>query len=422
MNQFSTFKLQNDLRVAMAPMQDIPSVTVDVYIAAGGRYETKDKMGLSHFLEHMFFKGTKKRPTTLDISSLIDGVGGDNNAETGKEVTHFYIRLGAKNIELAFDVLSDMLKNSLYKEEEIDKERGTVTEELNLYEDTPMYKVEDVFYNLVLDKHPLGWFLIGSKESLKAIGRADFVDYAKDFYLGKRMVLAVAGKFNDKQVESLANRYFGDILGGGEPKLNQFIPTQSQPRVLVKHKTTDQAHFFYGYPAFSYFDTDRYITSVLSAILGGGMSSRLFIEVRERRGLAYYVSSSSDMFADTGIFAVRAGVTLEKINEAVKIVSEEIEKMKDKGQIKEKELQLAKEMIKGRTALSLENSRNVANWYGEKLLLEGKTETPAEVFKKIDQVTVDDVVRVANRIFKPELVNLAVIGPYQEGDIKISNS
>jgi len=413
MAEHSQFILNNGLRVITAPMNSLPSATVLVLIGAGSRYEQKDKAGLSHYLEHMIFKGTKKRPSSFEISSLVDSVGGMNNAFTSKDHTGYFIKLQNKHLELAFDLISDTLRNSLFVPEEIERERGTILEEINMYEDTPMYDIDEVFYNLMFDGHPLGWAVAGDKKTVKSIQREDFVSYCDRFYQGSDMVLAVAGGVKEEEVRKLAEKYFSGFAKGKKEEIIEFKEKQTLPGLKIKYKKTDQCHLYLGYPGFSFFDEDKTALSVLGAILGGGMSSRLFIEVRERRGLAYYVKAVSDLHHETGYFAARAGVNLDKTPEAVKVILDEFEKVK-KGEVKQQELNKAKEYLKGHIALDLEDSLEVAFWYGRKELLQSTTETPLQAFEKIDKVTLGDVKRVAERVFVPQKVNLAVIGPYKE--------
>lgn len=413
LSEYRRWELSNHLRVVAVPMEGISSATVLVLVGAGSRYESKAKAGLSHFLEHMIFKGTKKRSTAFEISSLVDSIGAENNAYTSKDQTGFYIKVDRKHLELAFDVLSDTLLNSLFKTEEINRERGTIIEEINMYEDTPRYKIDDVFYELLYGQTPMGWSVAGYKETVKNIKRQDFLDYTQRFYHGCNMVLVVAGKIDFSTVQTLADEYFGVFSSGERVQPQKIVLAQNEPQVKLFSKKTDQAHLYLGFPAFSFSDPDRYVLNVLHAILGGGMSSRLFIEVRERRGLAYYVHTNVDFYSDTGVFNVAAGLNLNKIEEAVKIILAELEKVKA-GEIKESELTRAKEFLQGRMTLSLESSRAMADWYAERELLEGKIETPEEVFKKIEKVTLEDIQKVAKRIFAPEKRNLAIIGPYKE--------
>lgn len=409
-SEYTRFVLPNGLRVISVPVVGASSVTVLVLVGTGSRYEKKELAGLSHFLEHMFFKGTKKRPTAFEISSLVDSVGGENNAFTGKDETGFYIKLQPRHIELAFDILSDTLNNSLYLQEEIDRERGTIIEEINMYEDTPLFKIDDVFMELMFDGHPLGWSTAGDKKTVANIKRQDFVDCTRSFYQGSDMVLVVAGQVDEGQVKTLSEKYFSGFVKGQKEKPLLFKNGQEKPKVKIKFKKTDQAHLYLGFPAFSFFDPDKTALEVLEAILGGGMSSRLFIEVRERRGLAYYVKAASELFHETGFLAARAGLNLNKLKEAIKVILGEFEKVKA-GDVKEEELSKAKEFIKGRVSLALENSRTLAEWYADKELLEEKIETPDEFFGQIDKITREDVKRVASRVFEGKRANLAVIGP-----------
>ncbi|RJR24660.1 insulinase family protein [Candidatus Microgenomates bacterium] len=413
LSDYTNFTLPNKLRVVSVPMEGISSATVLVLVGAGSRYEDKEKAGLSHFLEHMIFKGTQKRPSAFEISSLVDSVGAENNAFTSKDHTGYYIKIQNRHLELAFDILSDTLKNSLYLEEEINRERGTIIEEINLYEDTPLYKIDDVFYDVMFGDTPLGWSIAGSKETVSNIKREDFLSYTKRMYQAKDMVLVIAGNFKEEEAKKLSEKYFSSIVEGEKEKFEKFEGSQEKPRVKVLNKKTDQAHLYLGYPAFSFHDPDKTALNVASAILGGGMSSRFFIQVRERRGLAYYVRSSTDYFEETGLIAASAGVNLHKINEVVKVLLEEFGKVK-KGDVSEDELKKAKEFLKGRLALRLENSRSVAGWYAEKLLLEREIETPDQVFEKIEKITTSDIERVANRVFDENKINLAVIGPYED--------
>lgn len=414
-SQYFKSELPNGLRVICAPMGGVSSATVLVFVGAGSRYEEKDKAGLSHFLEHMFFKGTKKRPTAFDISSLVDSVGGINNAYTAKDHTGFYIKVQSQYTELAFDILSDTLKNSLYLQDEVDRERGTIIEEINMYEDNPLYKIDDVFMELLFDGHPLGWSTAGEKKTVSGINREDFVSYTNRFYQGSDMVLVVAGRTDKEEVRELSEKYFSCFEKGKKEEFVKFEGEQTKPQVKIKQKKTDQAHLYFGFPAFSFYDPDRRPLSLLSAVLGGGMSSRLFIQVRERRGLAYYVHSDVEFFHETGYAAATAGLNLGKIEEAVKVIAEEFWKLKSR-EVKEKELRKAKEFLKGRMTLRLEDSHYLATRYAEKELLEGKIETPDETFAQIDKVTPEDIKRVANRLFLPEKPNLAIIGPIEDGE------
>jgi len=343
----------------------------------------------------------------------VDGVGGENNAFTGKDMTGYYIKLQSGKLEIAFDLLSDMLANSLYKEEEIERERGTIIEEINMYEDTPMFDIDEVFYNLLYGQHPLGWSVAGTKETVSNLKREDFVNYSKRFYQGSDMVLTIAGNVKDEEVKKLSEKYFSSFEKGKKEEIVKFEEKQTVPQVKIKYKNTDQAHLYLGYPSFSFLDEDKTALSLLGAILGGGMSSRLFIQVRERRGLAYYIKSTSDLHQDSGYFAARAGVNIGKIDEAVKVIYEEFNKVLD-GDISQEEVIKAKEFVKGRISLSLEDTQEVAQWFGEKILMLDKVETPKDIFQKIDKITLEEINAVAKRVIRREKINLAIIGPIKD--------
>jgi predicted Zn-dependent peptidase len=282
-----------------------------------------------------------------------------------------------------------------------------------------MYDIDEVFYNLMFDGHSLGWSVAGDKKTVNNIKRTDFVSYCDRFYQGSDMVLSVAGGAKEEEVKKLAEKYFSTFIKGEKEKITEFKENQTEPRLKIKHKQTDQCHLYLGYPCFSFFDEDKTALSILSAILGGGMSSRLFIEIRERRGLAYYIKAVSDLHHETGYFAARAGVNINKASEAVKVILSEFQKVLD-GDIKENEVQKAKDYLKGHVSLDMEDSLEVALWYGRKQLLQGETETPLEVFNKIDKVSLDDVRRVAKRIIVQQKINLAMIGPVEDkGFLKI---
>lgn len=398
----------------MVPMDSVKSVTTMILVGVGSRYETKEISGLSHFLEHMAFKGTQKRPTAMTISSLIDGIGGEFNAFTSKEITGFFIKSAANHLILAIDVLSDILLHSKFEEAEIEKERGVILEEINLYEDTPMRKVSDVYEELLYGDTPLGWDTAGRKEVIKKITRQDFLNYLHSFYSPQGMALVVAGSFEKQRVLDSAKEYLGDMELFDTPSYTPVIENQTQPQALVKFKKTEQAHLCLGVRTFPYSHPDRYTLAVLATILGGGMSSRLFHEVREKRGLAYYVRSSSDHFLDTGTLVTQAGVDLRRIEEVVKIILDEYRKMTvetcSKG-----EFSKAKEYLKGHLILELEDSRGVASLFGGQEILEKRIRTPEEIIAEIERVSVEDIQRVAGEIFKENKLNLAVIGPFEDG-------
>jgi predicted Zn-dependent peptidase len=405
--------LKNGLRLVTVPMPQVGSTTVIVGVGAGSRHEARRVNGLFHFIEHMAFKGTKKRPSALAITSEVDGVGGEFNAFTSKEFTGYYIKLASKHQELAFDILSDIVLNSLLKPVEIERERGVIIEEINMYEDTPNRHIWQVFIRLLFGDNPMGRFVYGDKETIRKIKRNDFISYINQLYFPQNMIIAVAGKMNQAEVKKLTSRYFGPLKRKGKKQTKAIKIDQKRPKIKLINKKTEQAHFCLGVPGYWYKHPDRFALGVLATVLGAGMSSRLFIEIRERRGLAYYVDALPDFYTDSGYILARAGVKLDKIDEAIKITLDEFEKLKTK-KVGAKELKKAKEFLKGRMILMLEDSYAVASRYAAQVLLEKKIRTPEEAMRLIDKVTTNDIQRVAKAVFKPQNLNLAIIGPYKE--------
>jgi predicted Zn-dependent peptidase len=414
-----TFKktiLSNGLRVLTIPMPSFESATVLVMVGAGSRYETKSNNGISHFLEHMAFKGTFKRPSAIEISSLIDGMGGEFNAFTGKETTGFYIKSAADKIEISLDVLSDMIMHSKFDAKEIEKEKGVILEEINLYEDTPSRKIWDVYEKLLYKDTSMGWDITGEKDIIKKVQREDFLTYMSSLYSAQNMTVIAAGGINSVKTEELVNKYFGEINKFDTAQYGKVVENQKQPELLVKQKKTEQVNVALGVRTVNINHPDRYALEVLAAILGGGMSSRLFHEVREKRGLAYSITSSSFHYGDCGSLVSIAGVDPKRAKEAVAIMIEEYRKISDpKSQISHQEITKAKEYLKGHLVLELEDSRSVAGFYAQQELLEKQIENPGEVLKKIENVTAEDVKGVAKKYFVNKGLNLAVIGNFPSG-------
>ncbi len=413
--QFERTVLSNGLRLLTIPMPSFESVTVLVMVGAGSRYETKQNNGISHFLEHMAFKGTKTRPTAIAISTLIDGIGGEFNAFTGKETTGYYIKSSQNHIDLSLDVLSDMLQNSLLDQKEIDKERGVILEEINLYEDTPVRKIGDIYESLLYGDTPMGWDIAGEKDIIKKINRADFTAYMQSLYSAQNITVVLAGGIDTKKATKLVQKHFGKMSRFETQRYDKVVEKQSKPAVLIKHKKTEQVHIALGYRTVPIDHKDHYPLSLLAAILGGGMSSRLFHEIREKRGLAYYVRSSSDHYQDCGSFSSAAGVDAKRIEEAIEVMLDGHHVVASKkGQVTEDELIKAKEYLKGHTVLELEDSRAVAGFYASQELLEKTIDNPDDVLVKIDKVTVEQVREMASKYFVSESLNLAIIGDFED--------
>lgn len=410
--------LENGLRVITVPMPSFESATVLVMVGAGSRYEKRSNNGVSHFLEHMAFKGTEKRPTAMEISSLIDGMGGEFNAFTGKEITGYYIKSSVNHVDLCLDVLSDMLLNSKLDSIEIEKEKGVILEEKNLYEDTPARKIGDLYEELLYGDTPMGWDIIGTKEVIKKMTREDFISYMNSLYSADNITVVVAGGITNDKAEALVKKYFSIMKRFDTIRATKVIEDQKKPEIMIKEKKTEQVHIALGVRAIPIDHPDRYPLEVLSSILGGGMSSRLFHEIRENRGLGYYVRTSADSYEDCGTLVTTAGVDPKRVEEAVKVIIEEYHDIREGNngkRLKVEEVRKAKDFLKGHFVLELEDSRSVASFYANQELLEKRIDTPAEVLEKIDKVTVEQIQEVAKKYLQTETLNLAVIGNFSDG-------
>ena len=398
-------------------MPGLESVTVTIWVKTGSRYEDTKISGISHFLEHMVFKGSKKRPSAREISQVVDAIGGEFNAGTSKDWTNFYIKTRAGNLETAMDVLSDMVLNPLLKEDEIEREKGTIIQEIAMYQDTPMMHVGEVFEEIALKGNPLSREIAGTPATVSGIKRSDFVDYRDIHYFPENMMVSVVGGINSASAKKLVEKYFSKLVKTGKLPIETqvFNSTQSKPQIKINTKTAEQAHMVLGFLGEGRGYKNRFAQSVLSTILGGGMSSRLFIEVRERRGLAYSVHTSLERYQDIGYLSTYAGVDVKKADEAAKIILEEHHKLASgKAPIKKEELNKAKEYLKGHLALALEDTKDVTGFFADPALFTKDVLTPEEVYKKLDAVTVEDVLFEAKKLFTPERTNLAVIGPFKD--------
>jgi len=405
--------LKNGLRVLTIPMPSFESATVMVMVGAGSRYETDKNNGISHFLEHMAFKGTRKRPNAQIIASLIDGIGGEFNAFTSKEVTGYFVKASKNHVELCLDVLSDMLQNLKLDSAEIEKERGVILEEINLYEDTPSRKIGDVYESLLYGDTPMGWDIAGRKEVIKSITRKNFVSYLESLYSAHNITVVVAGGVKPGEIEKLVENYFGKMVSFDILKHKKLVENQVKPSLNIKHKNTEQVHIGIGFRTVSLNSGERYALSVLSAILGGGMSSRLFSEVREKRGLAYYVRTGSEHYKDAGNLVSTAGLDPKRIEEGIEVILDQYSKFaKGKANVTKKELEKAKEYSKGHLVLELEDSRFVAAFYAQSELLDIKVETPEDLIENTDKVTLEQVEAAAKKYFVNKGLNLAIIGNF----------
>lgn len=408
--------LQNGLRVVAKKLDSTKAVTVLVLAGAGSRYETIEINGIAHFLEHMFFKGAKKYKNSQAVADAIDGAGGDFNAFTGKEYAGYYIKVASAKMDLAFDVLADMLLHATFLPEEIEKERGVILEEFNMYQDTPMYQIGWNFERLMFGDQPMGWDQIGTKELIKSVTQAQFFDFKRKLYTPDNTVVAVVGNIDYDDVIAKCEKYFAFEKS---TKHEDFKPLAEHDElyegstVFLTDKKTEQAHTVVGVRAYAESDERYYAEKVLATILGGNMSSRMFMSVREAQGLCYYISTSTDDYTDAGIVSTRAGVDLNRIDDAIIAICREYAKIASEN-VPDKELKKGKEYLKGKLTLRLEDSEEFAHLISKKELLYGKPVGPDEIFKRIDSVSAKDVRAVAEDIFAEKRLRVAVIGPYDD--------
>jgi predicted Zn-dependent peptidase len=413
MGVFERQTLPNGLRLLTAPMGHAQSVSCFVMLAAGSRYETPDTSGIAHFAEHMFFKGTESRPTARDIGNEIDGIGGEFNAFTGKEYTGYYVRCAGEHRSIALDVLVDMLRHSKFDPEEVDREKGVIVEEMNMYFDTPRDYISGVYDSLLYGDQPLGWDIIGRKETVRAATRDTFLGYIDRWYKPERMVVGVAGKI-DGGLDAEIERLLGDLepaeTGAPDPAE---LAASGTARVKIYTKASDQAHLCLGVPSYPLVHPDRYALQILSTVLGTGMSSRLFTEVRERRGLAYYIYAINHSYTDAGSLYSQAGVDIERIDEAITTIVAELRKIVDET-VPSDELEKARNVAKGRFVLQTESPHGLVMYGLRREVLEGEATEPEEVLAGLDAVTAQDVQRVAQDVLGGHGLNLALIGPFEQ--------
>lgn len=406
--------LDNGLRCLLMPTTGTDAVTLLVLIKVGSRYEDAELNGASHFIEHLMFKGTKRRPNTLDISRALDAVGAEYNAYTGKDLTGYYVKAAGEHFPLAVDMLHDMLFHSTYKSEEMNRERKVIIEEINMYEDNPLMYVEDILEEAMFEGNTLGWHIAGTRQGMIDMPRQRIIAYRDQHYVPSRMVIAVAGKLS-KDVVELLDRTFGKIPNHQkEPaSFSPFgeLPKRTRPRVRIQDKKVEQVQVAFGWPSVPMNHKEETPAKLLATVLGGSMSSRLFVAVRERRGLAYLVRASGSSYEDTGIFTVQAGLDKSRLPLATKTIMQELRDVVKHG-VKAEELRRAKDYVRGKTMLALEDSSSRAEWYAKQQLFLGEAKSPEERLKEMDRVTGKQVQAIAAKIFDPGRLCVSGIGPF----------
>jgi predicted Zn-dependent peptidase len=411
------------LPVVRLPMQGVDSVTVLVLVNTGSRYENTTQEGIAHFFEHMVFKGTEKYPNAESLARTVDSIGANFNAFTSKEYTGYYVKAAADHLSLAIDVVSDMLLAPKLRQEDIDREKGVIIEELNMYADSPPNHIANLFDQMMFRGSGLGHDIIGRKETILSFSSQDFGDFLHDWYGHKNMVLVLAGKSQVVEAESTLEMASQAFSKTGEKRQNTRIDLKkylqqdpfSGEKLHLESRETQQAHLVLGWPGIKRTDEDRFALSLLSVIMGGNMSSRLFSEVREKRGLCYYINSGIDQFHDSGVLETSAGVDPSRVDEALKVAKEEYYSLLNgEKPVTAEELKRAQDYLIGKMILSFEDSEAVAQYYGLKQVLMGRIETPQEVIEKIRQTTPEKIMEVAQKVIQKGEMRLALIGPFKD--------
>lgn len=412
---YQTHTLDNGLRLFFVPVRSVQSVSVGIFVNIGSRYEPKQISGISHFIEHMLFKGTKQRPNSRVIAEAIEGIGGVTNAYTSTETTVYYTKVAANQTTTAIDVITDLIRHPLFRLEDIERERMIIGEEISMTYDSPESWVNIMLDEVIWPDHPLGHDVAGTHESLLNIQRDNLLTFYRAGYHPGNFIIAVGGNFDPDLVLAEIARRLGDWQPAAQPIYQAAPAVPPAPRWQVERRSIEQAHLCLALPALSRKDPDRYALSVMNAILGDGMSSRLFLNIREERGLAYAVDSGLNLLQDTGTMVIYAGVDPERAPEALRAVLAELLRLRDEP-VSEAELHRAKEYLKGRLVLGLEDSFSQTAWVATQALLMDEIRTPEAVLESYGAITVADVQAVAQRVIKPSAYNLAAIGPFNSDE------
>ncbi|MBM3281625.1 MAG: insulinase family protein [Candidatus Harrisonbacteria bacterium] len=417
MKSFKRTILPNGLKIITVPHGGGLSSTILVLVEAGSKYETRDNAGISHFLEHMCFKGTLTRPTALALSSEFDGIGAEYNAFTSKEHTGYYAKVLTEKLDHAIELVADLYSNPIFDDKEINKERGVIIEEMNMYEDLPRVKVEEVFESLVYGDTPAGWPIIGFKDIIRKVMKEDFIAYRSAHYVTSATTVVVSGEFDEEKVIQKIADSFANIKDHPKSDKEKVIEIQSSSQVVIEEKTTDQTHLVVGLRAFSEMDPRKEILEVISSILGGNMSSRLFQSIREELGAAYYVRSGVSLSTDHGLLGISCGIDKEKLYQVIDAIMHDLRDLRD-NLVLEEELNRAKDSLAARLLLGLESSDNSALFYGTSALYGKAIDTPEELYRKIKAVTAEDIRSVMQEIAHDNRLNLALLGPFKKDQEK----
>lgn len=405
--------LKNGLRIIVVPIKGAPSATVMSLVEAGSKYENKQNNGISHFLEHMCFKGTDKRPSAGDIAKEFDSIGAQNNAFTSNEVTGYWGKAHPKHTEKMLDLIADMYLNPTFPEKDLEIEKGVIVEEINMYEDLPQRLVYEVFDELLYGDQPAGWSVAGTRENVRSFSRKDFINYRKQHYVASATTIVVAGDVDVNDIFKKVAKAFSQISTGKKTAKKKVLEKQNGPAIKLKFKETDQTHLILGFRAFDLYDKRMPTLSLLSTILGRGMSSRLFQKMRDQLGICYYVKSGINDLTDHGTFLVSAGVDSTRVEEGIEGILGELVRIRDE-KVSEAELRKAKDCYLGNLYLGLESSDDMANFFGSQEIFKQKIKTPKDIEKEIEKITAEDISKVAKEIIQNKKLNLAIVGKYKD--------
>ncbi|MFA6463608.1 MAG: pitrilysin family protein [Candidatus Paceibacterota bacterium] len=406
--------LKNGLRIITVPMKNTETVTVMVLVKTGSDYETKDINGISHFLEHMCFQGTEKRPNTGDISKELDALGAQSNAFTSKEFTGYWAKAHKKHFPKITEIVSDIYLNSIFETDAIEREKGVVVEEIKMYEDLPQHKVGEVFEELLYGDQSAGRPIIGSEKNVRSFTKEQILNYRDSQYSAPNTIVVVAGGVDSKKALKLASEFFGKVRKGKKNTHKKTDDSQKESAVKIHFKDTDQAHIILGFRSFDVKNKENPKIALLEAVLGRGMSSRLFRKLRDELGICYYVRSGNDTAEDRGFFAIASGLSKDRVKIGIEAILEEIKKIKTE-LVPESELRKAKDLMIGNMYLSLETSDSLADFYSFQELHGLKIKTPEEKAERIEKITAKDVMNMANKIFNQKTINLSIVGPFKDG-------
>lgn len=409
-------KLSNGARLLFVPDKNSDVCTLMIFFGVGSRHETAKNNGISHFIEHLLFKGSAKRPHFLDLSKALDGLGAEYNAFTAKDMTAYYIKFDKNKFNEATDILSDMVRQPVFDEKEIDQERGVIIQEIKMYEDNPSWYIDDVLEQSLFSGHELGALIIGSRENIKTITAKTIRGYYKKFYSPTNVLVAVAGGFDEKKAKQLLEKNLGEKTWKSGPKarLKKFKVEQNKPRDLVVKRQTQQVQLSLGFPSVAMSSDEIFTQAVLATLLGGTMSSRLFVEIREKRGLAYSVRTGIEQYADIGAFVIKLGLDAVKVDEVIKVLKAELSKISLE-LITDEELKRAKDSLLGNYTLRLESPSSRMQYLAKQIVLGQKIITPEVFRKKIQKITSADIQKFAKKIFDYKRLNVAIIGPFKDG-------